>query len=55
MELLHFLEQLRTPLGDTFFSLITNFGGETLFIVAGLLGSDSADINVNGKVGFAGL
>ena len=36
MELLYFLEQLRTPLGDTFFSLITNFGGETLFIVAGL-------------------
>ncbi len=37
MELLYFLEGLRTPLGDAFFSLITHLGEETLFIVAGLL------------------
>ena len=37
MELLYFLEGLRTPAGDAFFSLITHFGEETLFIVAGLL------------------
>ncbi len=37
MELLYFLENLRTPLGDAFFSLITHLGEETLFIVAGLL------------------
>lgn len=37
MELLYFLEGLRTPVGDAFFSLITHLGEETLFIVAGLL------------------
>ncbi len=37
MELLYFLEDLRTPLCDAFFSLITHLGEETLFIVAGLL------------------
>ena len=37
MELLYFLEGLRTPAGDAFFSLITHLGEETLFIVAGLL------------------
>ncbi|MBR4991639.1 MAG: phosphatase PAP2 family protein [Clostridia bacterium] len=37
MELLYFLEGLRTPLGDAFFSLVTHLGEETLFIVAGLL------------------
>jgi len=37
MELLYFLEGLRTPALDAFFSLITNFGDETLFIVIGLL------------------
>ncbi len=37
MELLYFLEDLRTPLGDAFFSLVTQLGEETLFIVAGLL------------------
>ena len=37
MEFLYFLENLRTPFGDAFFSLITHFGEETLFIVAGLL------------------
>lgn len=37
MELLYWLENLRTPLGDAFFSFITHFGEETLFIVAGLL------------------
>ena len=37
MELLYFLENLRTPAGDAFFSLITHFGEETLFIIAGLL------------------
>lgn len=37
MELLYFLEGLRTPAGDAFFSLITHLGEETLFIIAGLL------------------
>ena len=37
MELLYFLEGLRTPPGDAFFSLVTHLGEETLFIVAGLL------------------
>ena len=37
MELLYFLEGLRTPAGDAFFSVITLFGEETLFIVMGLL------------------
>ena len=37
MELLYWLKSIRTPIGDTFFSLITHFGEETLFIIAGLL------------------
>lgn len=37
MEFLYFLESMRTPAGDAFFSLITHLGEETLFIVAGLL------------------
>ena len=37
MEFLRFLENLRTPVGDTFFSIITHLGEETLFIIAGLL------------------
>lgn len=37
MEILYFLEGLRTPILDTFFALITHFGEETLFIVIGLL------------------
>ena len=37
MELLYLLEGLRTPVGDAFFSVITLFGEETLFIVMGLL------------------
>lgn len=37
MSLLYFLEDLRTPLGDAFFSLITHLGEETLFIIFGLL------------------
>ena len=37
MELLYWLESIRTPIGDTFFSLITHFGEETLFIIAGFL------------------
>ena len=37
MEFLYFLEGLRTPFGDAFFSLITHLGEETLFIVAGLV------------------
>lgn len=37
MEFLYFLEGLRTPAGDAFFSLITHLGEETLFIVAGLM------------------
>ena len=36
MEFLYFLEDLRTPVLDTFFSLITHFGEETLFIVLGI-------------------
>lgn len=36
MVFLRFLEGLRTPLGDAFFSLITHLGEETLFIAAGL-------------------
>lgn len=37
MNFLKFLETLRTPLGDTFFSTITHLGEETIFIVVGLL------------------
>ncbi len=37
MSVLYWLESLRSPLGDAFFSLITHFGEETLFIIAGLL------------------
>jgi len=34
---LYFLEGIRTPLLDTFFSLITHLGEETVFILVGLL------------------
>lgn len=37
MGFLYFLESIRTPVGDLFFSLITHLGEETLFILAGLL------------------
>ncbi len=37
MTLLYLLEDLRTPLGDALFSLITHLGEETLFIIFGLL------------------
>lgn len=37
MNVLHWLEQHRTPFGDAFFSAVTHLGEETLFIVAGLL------------------
>lgn len=37
MEFLKFLEGLRTPVGDVFFSAITHLGEETIFILAGLL------------------
>lgn len=37
MELLKFIEGIRTPLGDAFFSIVTHLGEETIFIVAGLL------------------
>ena len=37
MEFLYLLEDLRTPLGDAFFSAVTHLGEETLFIVFGLL------------------
>lgn len=37
MEVLYWLESIRSPFLDGFFSLITHFGEETLFIVAGLL------------------
>ena len=36
MEILRFLEGIRTPLGDAFFSLVTHLGEETIFIVVGL-------------------
>ena len=37
MNILRFLEGLRTPLGDAFFSAITHLGEETIFIIVGLL------------------
>ena len=37
MSFLYFLESIRNPVLDAFFSLITYFGDETLFIVFGLL------------------
>jgi len=37
MEFLYLLESLRTPILDAFFSAITYFGDETLFIIIGLL------------------
>lgn len=37
MSLLYLLEDLRTPFGDAFFSLVTHLGEETLFIIFGLL------------------
>jgi len=36
MQFLKFLESIRTPVGDAFFSTITHLGEETLFIVIGL-------------------
>lgn len=37
MPILYFFEGIRTPLLDGFFSLVTHFGEETLFILFGLL------------------
>ncbi len=37
MQILHFFESIRTPLLDSFMLLITNFGDEMLFILAGLI------------------
>ena len=37
MEFLYFLENMRTPVGDVFFSAITHMGEETVFILVGLL------------------
>lgn len=37
MEILYFLEGLRNPLLDSFFSFITAFGDETVFILLGIL------------------
>ena len=37
MNILYFLESIRTPLGDTFFSIITHLGEETFFILFGLV------------------
>ena len=37
MEILYWFESIRTSFGDTFFSLITQLGEETVFIVTGLL------------------
>ena len=37
MSVLRFLEGIRTPFGESFFSLITHLGEETVFIVVGLI------------------
>lgn len=37
MEFLHFLESLRFPLGDAFFSTVTHLGEEAIFIVLGII------------------
>ncbi len=37
MEFLRFLESIRTPIGDAFFSAVTHMGEETIFILVGLL------------------
>ena len=37
MEFLYLLEGIRNPVLDTFFSLITEFGGETLFLATALI------------------
>ena len=37
MAFLRFLEGLRTPIGDAFFSAVTHLGEETIFILVGLL------------------
>lgn len=37
MEILYFLEDIRTSVGDAFFSIITHLGEETLFIVLGMI------------------
>ena len=37
MEVLRFLEEFRNPVLDSFFSFVTHFGEETIFIVLGLL------------------
>ncbi len=37
MEVLRFLEGIRTPIGDSFFAAVTHLGEETIFIVVGLL------------------
>ncbi len=37
MEFLRFLEGIRTPVGDVFFSAVTLLGEETIFIIVGLL------------------
>lgn len=37
MDFLRFLESIRTPFGESFFSLITHLGEETVFIVVGLI------------------
>lgn len=37
MEILKFLEGIRNPVLDTFFSLITHLGEETIFIIVGLI------------------
>ncbi len=37
MAFLKLLEGIRTPLFDSFFSLVTNFGDETVFIIIGLI------------------
>lgn len=37
MTVLRFIEGLRNPFLDSFFSLITHFGEETVFILVGLI------------------
>ena len=37
MDFLYFLEGIRNPVLDTFFSLITHFGSETLFLAIAII------------------
>ena len=37
MQFLHWLESIRTPFGDTFFSAVTHLGEETFFMVVAIV------------------